>query len=155
MSVCLCWFYLKAIIGNDLILFATWRSSSSSSFKILTKFLWLYVKWLISQLVNCSKLKFIEEFSFFVIVMYFHVPSTNMQQLCSKRFNSIGNFKSLTFQLRATYFHTFAVDMSVDPLSEGLVTPPLGVEKLSPRLKIKFSCITWLKLNVWGWLRAH
>ena len=31
-----------------------------------------------------------------------------------KRFNSIGKFKSLTFQLRAIYFHTFAVDMSVD-----------------------------------------
>ena len=31
-----------------------------------------------------------------------------------KRFNSIGKFKSLTFQLRAIYFHTFAVDMSAD-----------------------------------------
>ena len=30
-----------------------------------------------------------------------------------KRFNSIGKFKSLTFQFRAIYFHTFAVDMSV------------------------------------------
>ena len=30
-----------------------------------------------------------------------------------KRFNSIAKFKSLTFQLRAIYFHTFAVDMSV------------------------------------------
>ena len=30
-----------------------------------------------------------------------------------KRFNNIGKFKSLTFQLRAIYFHTFAVDMSV------------------------------------------
>ena len=30
-----------------------------------------------------------------------------------KRFNSIGKFKSLTFQLRAIYFHKFAVDMSV------------------------------------------
>ena len=30
-----------------------------------------------------------------------------------KRFNSIGKFESLTFQLRAKYFHTFAVDMSV------------------------------------------
>ena len=30
-----------------------------------------------------------------------------------KRFNSIGKFKSLTFQLRAIYFHTFAVDISV------------------------------------------
>ena len=30
-----------------------------------------------------------------------------------KRFNSIGKFKSLTFQLREIYFHTFAVDMSV------------------------------------------
>ena len=30
-----------------------------------------------------------------------------------KRFNSIGKLKSLTFQLRAIYFHTFAVDMSV------------------------------------------
>ena len=26
---------------------------------------------------------------------------------------------------------------SIDPLNEGLVTLPLGVEKLSPRLKIK------------------
>ena len=30
-----------------------------------------------------------------------------------KRFNSIGKFKSLTFQLRAIFFHTLAVDMSV------------------------------------------
>ena len=30
-----------------------------------------------------------------------------------KRFNSIGKFTSLSFQLRAIYFHTFAVDMSV------------------------------------------
>ena len=30
-----------------------------------------------------------------------------------KRLNSIGKFKSLTFQLRAIYFHTFAVDISV------------------------------------------
>ena len=30
-----------------------------------------------------------------------------------KRFNSIGKFKSLTFQLGAIYFHTFAVEMSV------------------------------------------
>ena len=30
-----------------------------------------------------------------------------------KRFNSIGKFKSLAFQLRAIYFHTFAVDISV------------------------------------------
>ena len=30
-----------------------------------------------------------------------------------KRFNSIGKFKSLTFQLHVIYFHTFAVDMSV------------------------------------------
>ena len=31
-----------------------------------------------------------------------------------KRFNSIEKFKSLTFQLHAIYFHTFAVDKSVD-----------------------------------------
>ena len=30
-----------------------------------------------------------------------------------KRFNSIGKFKSLTFQLRAIYLHTFVVDMFV------------------------------------------
>ena len=30
-----------------------------------------------------------------------------------KCFNSIEKFKSLTFQLRAIYFHTFAVDVSV------------------------------------------
>ena len=30
-----------------------------------------------------------------------------------KRFNRIEEFKSLTFQLRTIYFHTFAVDMSV------------------------------------------
>ena len=35
-----------------------------------------------------------------------------------KRFNSIGKFKSLTFQLRAIYFHTFAVDMSVEQILE-------------------------------------
>ena len=39
VSVCLCRFYLKTVNGNDLILFATWRHSSSSGFKILTKFL--------------------------------------------------------------------------------------------------------------------
>ena len=42
----------------------------------------------------------------------------------SKRFNSIGKFKLLTFQLRAIYFHTFAVDMSVFRLQE-----PLGSAK--------------------------
>ena len=31
-----------------------------------------------------------------------------------KRFNSTEKFKSLTFQLRAIYFHTFADDMTVD-----------------------------------------
>ena len=31
-----------------------------------------------------------------------------------KRFNSIGKLKSLTFQLREIYFHTFAVEISVD-----------------------------------------
>ena len=31
----------------------------------------------------------------------------------SKHFNSIEKFKSLTFQLRAIYFHTFADDMTV------------------------------------------
>ena len=35
-----------------------------------------------------------------------------------KRFNSIGKFKSLTFQLRAIYFHTFAVDMSVQSCTQ-------------------------------------
>ena len=30
-----------------------------------------------------------------------------------KRFNSIEKFKSLTFQLRAIYFHIFADDMTV------------------------------------------
>ena len=39
VCVCLCRFYLKTVIGNDLIPFATWRDSSSSGFKILTKFL--------------------------------------------------------------------------------------------------------------------
>ena len=37
VCVCLCRFYLKTVNGNDLILFATWRYSSSSGFKILTK----------------------------------------------------------------------------------------------------------------------
>ena len=39
-----------------------------------------------------------------------------------KRFNSIGKFKSLTFQLRAIYFHTFAVDMSVELIVWALYT---------------------------------
>ena len=45
----------------------------------------------------------------------------------------------------------------IDPLSEGLVTPPLGVEKLSPRFNFfdMFSCITWLKLYVCRWLRVR
>ena len=38
-----------------------------------------------------------------------------------KRFNSIGKFKSLTFQLRAIYFLTFAVDMSVGCILEYLI----------------------------------
>ena len=33
-----------------------------------------------------------------------------------KPFNSIGKFKSLTFQLRAIYFHTFVVDVSVNKI---------------------------------------
>ena len=37
--VCLWRFYLKTFNGIDLILFATWRHSSSSGFKILTKLL--------------------------------------------------------------------------------------------------------------------
>ena len=45
-----------------------------------------------------------------------------------KRFNSIGKFKSLTFQLRAIYFHTFAVDMSAHYTNDCscllLSTPP-------------------------------
>ena len=45
LSVCLCRFYLKTVNGNDLILFATWRNSSG--FKILTKFLWHYLNWVI------------------------------------------------------------------------------------------------------------
>ena len=37
------------------------------------------------------------------------------------------------------------IPYNIDPLSEGLVTPPLGVEKLSPRFDFfdnMFSCIT-------------
>ena len=41
-----------------------------------------------------------------------------------KRFNSIGKFKSLIFQLRAIYFHTFAVDMSRLILLPGADRPP-------------------------------
>ena len=48
MCVCLCRFYLKTVNGNVLILFATWRNISSSGFKIITKFLWHYLSWLIS-----------------------------------------------------------------------------------------------------------
>ena len=47
---------------------------------------------------------------------------------------------------------------SIDPLSEGLVTPPLAVEKLSPRLSFfdnMVSCITWLKLYACRWLRLE
>ena len=47
VCVCLCTFYLKTVNGNELILFASWRDNSRLGFKILTKFLWLYVKWLI------------------------------------------------------------------------------------------------------------
>ena len=43
-----------------------------------------------------------------------YFPQSNFESRhYGKRFNSIGKFKSLTFQLRAMYFHTFAVDMSV------------------------------------------
>ena len=43
-----------------------------------------------------------------------------------KRFNSIGKFKSLTFQLRAIYFHTFAVDMSVHVIYQNLMLGMAG-----------------------------
>ena len=39
-----------------------------------------------------------------------------------KRFNSIEKFKSLTFQLRAIYFHTFADDIAVRVCSSILYT---------------------------------
>ena len=39
-----------------------------------------------------------------------------------KRFNSIGKFKSLTFQLRAIYFNTSAVDMSVNGVVQNRVS---------------------------------
>ena len=42
-----------------------------------------------------------------------YFPQSYFESRHGKRFNSIGKFKSLTFQLRAIYFHTFAVDMSV------------------------------------------
>ena len=43
-----------------------------------------------------------------------YFPQSNFESRhYGKRFNSIGKFKSLIFQLRAIYFHTFAVDMSV------------------------------------------
>ena len=35
------------VMGNDLILFESRRDSSRLGFKILTKFLWRYVNWLI------------------------------------------------------------------------------------------------------------
>ena len=38
--------------------------------------------------------------------------------------------------LKFEYCYMFSA-RTIDPLSEGLVAPPLGVEKLSPRLKIK------------------
>ena len=41
--------------------------------------------------------------------------------------------------------YTSGIYCIIHPLSEGLVTPPLGVEKLSPRLSFfdnMFSCIT-------------
>ena len=36
-------------------------------------------------------------------------------------------------------YYIFSV-FPIDPLSEGLVTPPLGVEKLSPRLNFLIIC---------------
>ena len=45
--------------------------------------------------------------------VYFPKVILKVDRHYGKRFNSIGKFKSLTFQLRAIYFHTFAVDMSV------------------------------------------
>ena len=47
---------------------------------------------------------------------------------------------------------------TIDPLSEGLVTPPFGVEKLSHRFNFfdnMFFCITWLKLYICRWFRAR
>ena len=48
-------------------------------------------------------------------------------------------------EIKKSKFHALfqvnpiAIASSIDPLSKGLVTPPLGVEKLSLRLKIKYS----------------
>ena len=42
-----------------------------------------YPNWLIDKLVNWSKLKLSEEFSFFDIMMYFYVLITNMLNLSS------------------------------------------------------------------------
>ena len=42
---------------------------------------------------------------------------------------------------RTTVFRVFFVTVqTIDPLSEGLVTPPLVVEKLSPRLSFFIIC---------------
>ena len=49
----------------------------------------------------------------FSIQRVYFPPSYFESRHYGKRFNSVGKFKSLTFQLRAIYFHTFAVDMSV------------------------------------------
>ena len=48
-----------------------------------------------------------------------------------KRFNSIEKFKSLTFQLRVIYFHTFADDMTVYLITTGK-THSYHFQKLLP-----------------------
>ena len=72
MCVCLCTFYLKTVNGNDLILFASWRDSSRLGFKILTKFFWRYVNWLISKFVKIEIELGIFFFRYYVVLCANH-----------------------------------------------------------------------------------
>ena len=56
-----------------------------------------------------------------------------------KRFNSIAKFKSLTFQLRAIYFHTFAVDLSVVDRQTCLLCSFKNIVSLFMRTSNRFS----------------
>ena len=90
MPVCvyLSRFYLKAVDGNNLILFAIWWGSYSSGFKILTvtQFLWRHVNWLIGQLIS----QFVKiELGIFIFLYYGVLLCADYKYAKVKKFLSI------------------------------------------------------------------
>ena len=89
-----------------------------------------------------------KEIKFSIQRVYFPQSYFERRHYC-KRFNSIGKFKSLTFQLRAMYFHTFAVDVSVYfdfAKAFDTVNHDLLLQKLKHNYKIDARLLKFLKL---------